>query len=166
MTDNSTKTKASRLTRGLLIGSLTLNFLIIGGAIGLLVSSKNHRQPPTSSFSTGAFTKALDEEQRVEVRESLKARMDSRRKIDRQEHRRVFSALLSALRQNPFDRAAVVSEINSIEQQGAARRTQGTDALLDAIEAMTAPEREAYVDRLERDLKRKRPSSRKAPTRE
>lgn len=166
MTDNPTKTKASRLTRGLLIGSLTLNFLIIGGAVGLLVSSKNQRHPPADAFSTGAFTKSLDESQRAQVRESLKTRMESRRKVDRQEHRRVFNSLLSALRQTPFDRAAVVSELNAIEQQGAARRTQGTDALLDAIEAMTPPEREAYVDRLQRELKRKRPGARKTPPKE
>lgn len=161
MTETTKKPKASRLTRGLLIGSLTLNFLIIGGGVGLVLSSANHRHPPPSSFTIGPFTRALEEGQRVSVRENLKGRMEARRFDDRKENRRAYFALLAALRQDPFDRSAVVKELESMEKQGAARRTQGADALLDAIEAMTPEERSAYVDRLESDLKKKRSGSRK-----
>lgn len=166
MTENPTKSKASRLTRVLLIGSLSLNFLIIGGAIGLLASSGSHRHPPAASFSIGPFTKALNEEQRVNVRESLKSRMDERRGADRKNIRRGFVALMETLRQDPFDRTAVEEQIKMIEEQGNARRYQGTDALLDAIETMTAQDRAAYVDRLEEELKRKRSSPRKGPPRD
>lgn len=161
MTKNTSSSQTSRVTRGLLIGSLALNLLIIGGAVGFMATAEKHRAPPPSSFSVGPFTQALKEEQRQNVRTNLKENMESRRKTDRKEGRKAFSAFLTALRQDPFERESVVSALNAMDAQSKARRMEGTNALLDEIEKMTSEERAAYVERLERALRKKRPAPRK-----
>lgn len=166
MTENSPKQKSSRLTRGLLIGSLTLNFLIIGGAIGIVATADKHRHQPTGSFSTDLFTRALDDARRDNVRANLKENMDTRRQADRQKNRAAFDSLLATMAQEPFARDAVVSALNALEAQGAARRMEGTNALLDVLEDMTVEERTDYVERLKRDLRKKRSGKNNSPKKE
>lgn len=164
MTENAAPSQTSRFSRGILIGSLALNFLIIGGVIGFVATADKHRQPLPSSFSVGPFTQALEGEQRQKVRGNLKENMEARRKEDRRESRKAFALFLKALRQDPFERAAVVEALNAMDAQSKARRMEGTNALLDAIESMTPEERAAYVERLERELRKRRQPERKPPS--
>lgn len=156
MIENPLPSQPSRLTRGILIGSLALNFLIIGGAIGFVATADKHRQPLPSSFSIGPFTQALEDGQRQQVRAKLKDNMESRRQEDRRESRRAFSAFLASLQQEPFERTAVVDALNAMEMQSKTRRMEGTNAFLDALETMTPEERSAYVERLEQELRKHR----------
>lgn len=161
MAENASIEKTSRVTRVLLIGSLTLNFLFVGGVVGFALKAGDHRQPPAASFLIGPFTQALDEVQRDNVREHLKKGMESRRKADRREGRRNFMVLMEALRQEPFDRATVEKALRAMEAQGLDRRQQGTDALLDAIEGLSVEERAEYIDRLEQKLRKVRSKPKK-----
>ncbi|AML51603.1 periplasmic heavy metal sensor [Falsihalocynthiibacter arcticus] len=156
MIKNPPPSQTSRLARGVLIGSLALNFLIIGGAIGFILTADKHRQPLPSSFSIGPFTQALEDVQRQKIRENLKENMEVRRKNDWRESRRAFAAFLASLQQEPFERAKVVDALNAMEMQSKTRRKEGTDAYLDALESMTPQERSTYVERLEREVKKHR----------
>jgi uncharacterized membrane protein len=149
--------------RGLLVGSLALNLLVIGGGVGLVATSGKHRAPQATSFSFGPFTRALAEEQKEEVRAQLSERMKARRHVDRQNGRRMMEALLAALRQAPFEPDAVRKIIGELDSQSQARRAQGTETLLEALTSMSQTERLAYVERLETDLTSKHKKNRGAP---
>jgi Spy/CpxP family protein refolding chaperone len=150
----------SRLMRGMLIGSLALNLLVVGGGIGLMATAGKHRDPQQASFNLGPFTGALLDDQKEEVRAKLYERMEERRHLDRKDARRMMRALLTAIQQEPFERDAVREIVKDMDAQSQIRRSQGTETLLDAFDAMSHAERLSYVERLEENFTSKRKKKR------
>ncbi|WP_380057679.1 periplasmic heavy metal sensor [Falsihalocynthiibacter sp. SS001] len=155
MSDTANKRPTSRFVRVMLIGSLALNFLVIGGVIGVAVTADKHHKG-RGTFAIGPFTQALDDATKEKVRDSLSRNMDERREADRRGARQAMQMLLASLKQEPFDRGQVEQALNAIEAQGAARRAEGTDALLDAVEQMTPDERAAFVERFEQQMRKRK----------
>jgi hypothetical protein len=66
-----------------------------------------------------------------------------------------LAALLATLRAEPFDPAATETALGAIARRTTDRLDLGSELLADRILAMTAAERLAFADRLERGLKRR-----------
>ena len=65
-----------------------------------------------------------------------------------------FATLLDALRADPFDPAALTAALTAIETRNAERLDLGRSLIETRLIGMSAAERRAFADRLEKGLKR------------
>jgi uncharacterized membrane protein len=149
--------KAPRPGRGLKIAlamSLALNLLIlglVGGAMLAIGPRGGGDDPRLRTLGLGPFALALDREDRDAVRG----------RIDREAlrgDRRVLGASLMQLRgallAEPFDRVAAAAALAQARGATEALQAHGHGALLDQVETMSADERAALAERLDRALRR------------
>lgn len=145
---------APRWMRIALVVSLALNLLIAGLVIGAIAGRRGHDgdRRVARDVAAAPFVMALERADRRAVIGKLRGEPGGLRE-NRRLIRERFASLLSALRADAFDRTAV--EALLAEQRGAAgaRQAVGERLLLDQIEGMSADERAAYADRLERSLR-------------
>lgn len=140
-----------RWVRIALAVSVALNLAVAGLAAGAwLREGPGHGMPRDMSF--GPFTEALSDSDRRELRRALGDRASEFREA-RQQMRADREALLAALRAEPFDPAAVDAALEAIVRRAGDRLDFGRDLIAGRILAMTAAERQAFAERLERGLK-------------
>ncbi len=127
--------------------------LVVGASFGRDRDDMRSRMAGMRDLGATPFVMALEPRDRIELGRAL-AREAEPLRTNRAELRQRFEALLSALRAETFDRAAVERLI--ADQRVAASRRQeiGEAALLHFLEEMTPEERRAYADRLDRSLRR------------
>lgn len=141
-----------------LVVSLSLNLLIIGVVAGAMATRGDDRRgPPTlgpaRDLGPVPFIVALAPEDRRSLARSMRSEAGPLRQ-NRQELQARFEALLVALRADPFDAQAVSDLLGEQRSVGAARQAIGERLLLDHLAGLTAAERAAYADRLDKSLKR------------
>ncbi len=143
--------------------SLAVNLLIVGIVVGAVAGKDRDRSggprggpdrisvprdigpTPLVAALPREDRRAIAEAFRSEARTLLRDRADLRRRVD---------ALLVELRKDPFDQDAVTAVIGEQRDAALARQEIGQKVLLGHIAGMTAEERRAFADRLEKSLLR------------
>lgn len=151
---NTSEIKRPRLLRGLLIGSVTLNLLIVGVVGGSLYGLKQHGGPTGSERFGAPFVRALSFDDKRAVGRAVRQAFREA-EVDRKADRELFDEALRQLRQTPFDPAALQVTAVAIDQASEARRGLGRAVFLARIADMDDATRRAYADRLEDILTRK-----------
>lgn len=144
-------TGMSGAMRGLLVGSLALNLVVIGAVAGLLISGggwHGRHHAPGIAAAGGPLTRALDaQDRRAIARQMRDAYRDGR--PGRAEQRAAFDALIADLRKTPFERADVAAHMARMRGMLFGRLELAQGLLLDRLDGMTPDERAAFADRLE-----------------
>lgn len=140
--------------RWLLIASLALNLLVAGLLLGSLIFDDGPgRGPRPVELALGPFARALDEEDRHAILESLRDRPDLR-PMRGEEREAAFADILAAVRAEPFDPAragaALAAQSSRVEAVQAAVQAE----LLERLRAMTPEQRAAFAERLDSELRR------------
>ena len=152
--------RTGRWPRILLIVSLTVNVLIIGGLAGFVVKWPRHDGRDVGHYFGPAGLKALANGFEIDDRRELRRLIGGKRqqmKDRRIEAEAAFSNLLAALRAEPFDPSAITEIFE--QQRHASHRVMvdGHELLAQRITAMDPDRRHQFADRLEqRYLHRKR----------
>lgn len=154
-----------RRLRWLLIGSLALNVLVLGGFAGMGLRHAGpgvDRPGPEHSAGLGPWGGgALRREDHRALRQAFAAAGYDFR-ADRRADREDRARLLAALRLEPFDMAAVRAVADSLEARAAERMALGNRMILEHVAGLSAAERREMADRMEAALERK-PSRRGPP---
>lgn len=140
--------------RWALIGSVTLNLLIVGVIVGGIMGHQRH--PPRAvvrDVTLGAFTEALSKEDRDALRKSAQKRGSEFRDMRRQS-RADMIALINALAITPWNRDEVEKILARHQSRTAARVQIGDTLIFERIEAMTEQQRQAFAQRLQQDVQR------------
>jgi len=154
----NTDKKPRNWTRIVLVLSLGLNLAVAGMVAGFAFAG-DKRSPQRFDLTVGPLTRAMDDNARAAVRDALR---DSGvfDRADRGAMRTDMTALVSLLRADQFDSAA----FQDVLGRQRARLQAGQDTVLavvtQQITNMTAQDRAAFADRLERQLRRGPPQRR------
>jgi uncharacterized membrane protein len=145
-----------RAIKVLLVVSLAFNLLIVGAFAGAVFSGgkwdRHHGHPDGPG---GPLTRALSEEDRRVLRRQMLAEV-VRSDTDRISRRDTMAGLLTALRADPYDPAAALAQMDGLRDGMMQRMQTGQRLLSDRLAEMSAADRAAYADRLERALRRHR----------
>ena len=143
----------SRWLKPALIASVALNLAVAGLVLGTwLGDGPRHGMPRDLSF--GPFSEALSDQDRRALRKGLMERAGEF-STSREAARAEFETLLSALRADPFDPAAMTSALAAIETRNAERLQLGRSLIETRLIEMSAADRQAFADRLERGMNRR-----------
>jgi len=143
-----------RWTRVLLFVSLAANLLVVGAVVGIIANGGPPRVNP-SADSTVLFLRALEAEDRRAMLKKLREAGQGPVSAHR-DARAQFRAMVTAIRAEPFDPAAVERVLAAQSQLAETRRTLGQGVFIDRITQMTPDERAAFAARLEEVLKKRR----------
>ncbi|MBO9472609.1 periplasmic heavy metal sensor [Shimia sp. R10_1] len=150
----SPKSRKRLVGRVLLIGSLTLNVVIVGLVVGAVFSFKKHDGPsPVGDRFTAPFVRALSHEDKREVGREIRRGFRSA-SVDRRADDVLYLDVLDLLRETPFNAPAMKATMETLDQTGINRREIARESYLKRISSMSDAERAAYADRLEEELKR------------
>ena len=142
---------ASKKIRIALILSLAANLLFAGLIVGAMVAGHRRGQMMARDVGFGPLTAALTREDRRALRESfLQAAPD--RGAARAATDADFTALVQALKADPWDQAAAEAALQRQGARSQARLEQGRGILMAHIAAMTAAERRDFAARIEAAL--------------
>lgn len=143
---------ASRKLKIALAISLALN-LAVAGVVGgaMLKGGGGHHGDMVRDLDFGPFTQAFDPNDRVALRDRFLDRVPEFRAA-RREMRADFTAVLAALRADPFDAAALGAALSGQSERAAKNLAIGQALVADHIAAMTPQARKAFADRLEANL--------------
>ncbi|AUC54345.1 hypothetical protein CDO87_14665 [Sagittula sp. P11] len=150
--------QGNRVLRIMLFLSLAANLVVAGVVVAFLW---NGPPPPPGRPDGGdpalPYTRALDEDQRDEVRQALRDAFVNDRKEARSVRRDVFAdyrQALEVLRAEPYDPAALEALMTAQAERSAGFRKRGQEVLSAYVAEMSPEERGAYADRLEETLAR------------
>lgn len=140
-----------RWIKALLAGSLALNFAVIAGAIGVAVTFDGPRPPKDGNFfGISGYVRALEDGKRKEFGRTVREAMPH--PPSRESFRAQAQATLDLIRAEPFDAAALDAHLTGLAQRFETGRKTGDRVFVQIIEQMTAEERAAYADRLEKRI--------------
>ena len=148
---SQTSTRSPLWLRGLLFVSLCLNLLVAGSVIGHLFADGPERKVPRVDRMGGPMTFALTPEDRHEIGKSLRAEYRAGRP-SRREVLADYQSVITALRADPFDPAAVQASFDSQLEASTERIAIGQQILMDRLTAMSPEDRHRFADRLEEGL--------------
>ena len=149
--DKTTRTGLHGWVRGLLFASLALNLLIAGLAVGVVLKGPPRHASPEQGPAL-PYTRAFDEDQRRTLRRAFRGEMT--RRAGRGDVLADYNRALALLRADPFDAAALRDALKKQHMRADSRRTRGQEILLDMLGSLSVEERQAYADRLEREVTR------------
>ena len=135
--------------RILLVASLALNVLVIGLAIGAAANWGKAGPPRAFHLAGGPLSQALSREDRRAIGQAMRENRDLRLP-SRQERRAATAEIADILRAEPFDRGALEAQLSRFQGRVAEVRQAASGLMIDRIAAMTAEERGAMADALER----------------
>jgi len=146
------------LRRGLrvvLVISLTLNLLVAGMSFGSWFAHDSDRRAGMAldDVGFGPFLAARPGDERRAMGRALVEHAGSLRE-NREALRQDFDALVAAIRADPFDIATVEGALAAQRSRLDERQAIGRDLLFQRLAAMTADERDAFADALERKVRR------------
>ena len=125
----------------------------MGIVAGAALSGRLGKGPPRAfEFGPGPISRAPV----IRFQRAIGRALRRDRDVRGMDMRGQFDALLSHLRQEPFDPAAVREVMDQQGERFRAVQTKTSDALIARIVAMTPQERAAFADRLENELRRPR----------
>lgn len=144
--------RTSLWLRVVLFVSLALNLAVAGIVAGFLIKGPPEGGPPPHAERVGGLlSTAMTEDERREVGRSVFMDMKNNRP-DRAAIESEFAGIVSALRAEPFDKAAFSQSMQRQLEEAVRRQTAGQQILIDYIAEMSPAERQAYADRLESRL--------------
>ena len=133
--------------------SVALNLAVLGMAAGAMLHGGGMGgRDGVRELGFGPFTEALDREQRNDLRRAFFAAAPDFRNA-RKQMRADTQALLTALRADPFDPAALSAIMETQRQRVAAQLELGQGLMRDLLVAMTPEARLSFADRLEARLR-------------
>ncbi|MCU0828700.1 MAG: periplasmic heavy metal sensor [Tabrizicola sp.] len=141
---------APRWMKLALATSVALNLAVAGLAVGAILKDGRRGGMPRD-LSFGPFTEAFSPEDRKALREAFRDRMPAFR-ASREEVRAEFQALVTALRTDPVDPAALGAALAAIEARNADRLALGRSLVEARLLQMSSEDRKAFADRLEHGL--------------
>jgi uncharacterized membrane protein len=147
-------TGTGRAVRVVLVISLALNLLVAGVVIGGAVNGRMPHHFGGFDMSLGPFERALPPEGRRAVREDMRSRLADRPRLTRGTAGDA-AQFIEALRTETFDRTAVEEIFDAHRDHAVRGMRAGQEALLARLEAMSYEERQAFADRLSRELRRR-----------
>ena len=155
MTQEVSDTPKRRWGRVVLFVSLALNLLVAGVVAGALLGGPRDRDrdPALRDLGFGPFVSSLSRSDRAALRDGLRREAGALRE-NRAAMRAQFEELLTLLRAEPYDHAAVRAHVEGQHTRISERVTLGRQLLLERIEAMAPEERGAYADKLDEALRR------------
>lgn len=151
MADETGKTGSNRKLKILLAVSLALNLGIAGLVGGVMLRDG----PPRGGkdFGLGPLSEALSHEDRKALRKSFVERHPDIRG-DRKEMQAEFAAVVAALRAEPFDPAALDQALAAVAARNQTLLDSGRLLVAERLKAMTAEERAAFAERLEKRIRK------------
>lgn len=155
------KAGASRLMRIVLVASLALNLAIAGLFVGSTASGRWAAGPPANfDVGLGPMGRALEDEERREIRQSL-VRDGAIRQLNL---RGRMGEMISVMQTEPFDPDAIGALL--AEQLAKTSELQGNVhvVLLQVISDMTPERRAAFAAQLREDMSREPSPQRDGPT--
>lgn len=146
-----------RRLRWLLIGSLTLNLLVVGAMAGSALRFAGDRPPPPGerSLAFGPWSGGLQREDYRALSKGFAASGRDLRTAWREE-REDRAALVAGLRAEPFDPGVLDTLSARMRARALDRMDLGQSLIRDHILAMTPEARRAFADRLEQHMNRPR----------
>ncbi len=152
------KARASLWMRLLLIASLAVNLLVAGVVIGAIASQRGDedrgdRLRGARDLAPPPFVLAIKRDDRRAVLRSLRDTVDADGR-DRAAVRADLRVILGALRADSFEPEAVRALLAAERGRSQTRQETGEDIFVGYLEGLSAEERRAYADRLERILRR------------
>lgn len=152
--DKRSATAAPRWIKVLLAGSLALNFAVIAGAVGLVLSDDGPPPPrPDGGFvGISGYVRALDEDHRKEF--GTKVRDAFPQPPSKERFMSQAQDMLALIRAEPFDPAALQAQLSAMAERFEVGRKAGDSELIRIINEMTPEERTAYADRLEKRMQK------------
>lgn len=142
----------SRWLKPLLIASLALNLLVIGGMASAMWRHHHGRGPfggPRGDHSLMGFVRELPSERQQAVRADIEAARETVKPM-RQEIRDAWSAANTALTLEPFDKAKVKEAAAKLLAAEAKFKSAISDALIDTAEKLSPEERKKLQEWRER----------------
>ncbi|MEL6582867.1 MAG: periplasmic heavy metal sensor [Pseudomonadota bacterium] len=156
MSDLKSKTTLGRW-RWVLIPSLALNLIIVGFATGFVLRDPDERRGgPPMAPAVMTLLRALPSDVQADLRENARAafgRGNWQDRMARSENER--SALISALRAEPFDRAQVADVLDGRRNALTENYETLQSVLLDRLEALSTEDRAAIALKVEEDAARR-----------
>lgn len=146
--------RAPRWMRVTLILSLLVNLLVAGIVLGGLTGQLRKPPPPLGEVSLGAFTPALTDPDRRAIRDRAAHEGLSFREAMRTA-RAEQTAIIAALRSEPWDRAAIETVMTQIRDRAEARMDLGGRLVLERLDKMSPQERRDLADRMEAQSRRR-----------
>lgn len=146
--------KAPRWMKLALVGSVSLNLLIVGAVAGTVGRhAVEGRAAPRISDAGGAYTMALSPKDRREIGRALVGHVRDGRP-DRDAVRAEYQQMISVLGAEPFDRAKAQAVLDRQSAFAESRRALAETLLLDRLEQMSPEERQGFATRLAAGLAR------------
>lgn len=150
--------QGNRVMRIMLFVSLAINLAVAGVVVAFLWNGPPVPPGrPDGGDPALPYTRALDEDQRGEVRQALRDAFLRDRTEARGARRDViedYQQALKVLRADPYDPAALEALMTAQAERSAGFRKRGQEVLSAYVAGMTPAERAAYADRLEETLAR------------
>jgi uncharacterized membrane protein len=153
--------KPGRGLRIALIASLAVNLLVIGAVAGAVMrkgGSDGPRGQMQGQSSYGMpYIRALSKEDRRKIGADIRASGQDR-KAQRAARRALYSEVLSALRADPFEAAALEAALDKQVSAAHSALQVSQGAWFDHVVQMSDADRTTYADRLEAGFKRRKGS--------
>ena len=144
-------------SRGLKVAlavSVALNLGVLGLGLGSAFHGWRHGPGDmVRSIGFGPFTDALEPKDREALKDRFLAKMSDFR-AERQRMQADTAAVLTVLRADPFDPAALDAALGTMEHHISERMGLGRGLIEDFIKALSPADRLAFADRLEDSLRR------------
>ncbi len=154
--DTENPKKGNRWMRVLLVVSLGVNLLVAGMVAGAYFGGGSEKRSGANGLRNswvGPYGRALSKEDRAEMRKSFEGRkpwFDERRG----RMRGFGNEMANAVRAEPFDPAVVNDILQRQRSLQSAIQAEGQSMLVDRLTAMTAEQRAAFAENLEKGLRR------------
>lgn len=141
------------------IGSVTLNFLVLGTVAGGVIAHRLQPPPPPAlergadALTFGPLGGAFNREDRLAMRQAAEGRgadfpaMQAQMRSD-------FTRLEAALTAEPFDAAGVRAVLADMRARTLKRMDIGETLILERLEKMTPKQRQRFVERLRNGIER------------
>lgn len=148
MSEVSSPGTRSRRMKYLLIGSLALNLLFVGGLVGMSFKKHGHGPHHTARehFGLMGLTRVLPEERRKDVLEQLKKEYGEMRPA-MEDLRTARIEAADRLAAEPFDRAALEQAIANVASREQALRSTTVETFLVQAARLSAEERKQLSER-------------------
>ena len=147
--------KTSKTTRILLILSLALNLVILGGLAGMAIGHWNHGDDKVKRayLSPNPLVRALEKDERKEVSKAIR-RTHEERGLDRQADRANYREIVALLLAEDLDRGALTNALETRVAATVKRLGSAQEAWLEVVEDMDMEDRREYAERLEEVLEK------------
>ena len=153
MSETNTAPVRGKSLRWLLVASLAVNFGVAGMALGAWFhDGPGGRGGMVRDLGFGPYDDAL----RPQDRDTLKSAMRSKLgdlNASRQQVAADVTAILVALRADPFDATALQAALDAQQAHLSARMKLGNDTMRDFLAGLPQTDRLAFADRLEQHMR-------------